>query len=95
MRSPGPRERAGGGRIPDIPTGTPGTEYRKVRVIMPSDDEGFNDSRNVSRQDKQTSGTFIGWIKRGLSVLALSEEDLTGDSVQAHCDKVRAEKERK
>jgi hypothetical protein len=62
---------------------------------MPSDEEAFDDPGTVSKEDTQTSGSVIGWIKRGLSVFALSEEDLIGDSVQAHCEKVRAEKEEK
>jgi hypothetical protein len=62
---------------------------------MPSDEEAFDDPGIVSKEDKQTSRSVIDWIKRGLSVFALSEEDLIGDSVQAHCDRVRAEKDKK
>jgi len=89
VRSPGPRKTAGGSRIPHTSTSLPDTKYGKVKVIMPSDYEIFDKSENAAKEDKRTFRTVRDWITKGLSVFAVPEDDLPGDSVQAYCEGIR------
>jgi hypothetical protein len=61
-------------------------------VIMPPDYDEFDKSERMSKEGKQSSGSFVGWFKKCLSGFADAADDLTGDSQQAYCEEVRAQK---